>query len=103
MAQEIEITLKGNEEGEILLSTSEDKQLTIKNNSTNARDIFELLDFKPGSKYKVSAGDEGKVNQKVFEEFVSLIERIRDGINGLSARTPEENAADKQEDPDRGF
>lgn len=75
MAREIKITIEGNQQEEIVLSNSEGKQVVIKDNSTNAKTLFELFDFEPGSKYEIDVQDAGKVKQKVFDEFVSLLSR----------------------------
>lgn len=76
MAREIKITIEGNQQEEIVLSNSEGKQVVIKDNSTNAKTLFELFDFEPGSKYEIDVQDAGKVKQKVFDEFVLLITPI---------------------------
>ena len=73
MARVIKITVEGNQQEEIVLSNSEGKQVVIKDNSTNAKTLFELFDFEPGSKYEIDVQDAGKVKQKVFDEFVSLL------------------------------
>ena len=64
MAREIKITVEGNQQEEIVLSNSEGKQVVIKDNSTNAKTLFELLDFEPGSKYEIDVQDAGKVKQR---------------------------------------
>lgn len=42
MARVIKITVEGNQQEEIVLSNSEGKQVVIKDNSTNAKTLFEL-------------------------------------------------------------
>lgn len=93
MARVIKITVEGNQQEEIVLSNSEGKQVVIKDNSTNAKTLFELFDFEPGSKYEIDVQDAGKVKQKVFAEFVSLLEGIRDGINKLLEEQKSEEVA----------
>ena len=93
MAREIKITIEGNQQEEIVLSNSEGKQFVIKDNSTNAKTLFELFDFEPGSKYEIDVQDAGKVKQKVFDEFVSLLEGVRDGINKLLEEQKSEEVA----------
>ena len=104
MAREIRIAIEGNQQEEIILTNSEGKQLTIKDNSTNAKALFEILDFEPGSKYEIDVKDAGKVKQKVFDEFVSLLEGIKNGVNGLlDDPEPQESIDDDRSDDELDF
>lgn len=89
------ITISGTPDGDITLSTSDGKSLTVKDNSTNAKDLFELLDYQPGKQYDVKEDDIGEVKDRVFREFADLIGEIVRGVNEL---TPEQSAAENSEE-----
>ena len=77
------ITIKGTADGEIIVETSEGATLAIKDNATNAKAVFELLNYEPSKQYKVEEANIGKVKDKVFEEFAGLMKDIVKGINDI--------------------
>ena len=91
------ITINGTSDGDIMLNTSDGKSLTVKDNSTNAKDLFELLDYQPGKQYVVKESKIGEVKDRVFREFADLIVEITKDINELK---PEQSAAENCEETD---
>ena len=77
------ITIKGASNGEIIVETSEGATLAIKENTTNAKAVFELLNYEPNKQYKVEEANKENVKDQVFEEFVGLMKDIVKGINDI--------------------
>jgi len=77
------ITIKGTPDGEIIVETSEGATLAIKDNATNAKAVFELLNYEPNKQYEVEEANVENVKDKVFEEFVGLMKDIVKGINDI--------------------
>lgn len=79
------ITIKGAANGEIIVETSEGAALVIKENATNAKAVFELLNYEPNKQYIVKEANNENVKDQVFEEFVGLMKDIVKGINDIEA------------------
>ena len=77
------ITIKGASNGEIIVKTSEGATLEIKENATNAKAVFELLNYEPNKQYKVEEANKENVKDQVFKEFVGLMKDIVKGINDI--------------------
>lgn len=77
------IAIKGTSNGEIIVETSEGATLTIKENATNAKAVFDLLKYEPNKQYKVEEASKGNVKDQVFEEFAGLMKDIVKGINDI--------------------
>lgn len=87
------INLVMNDDGVIAIYMNDQCKLQIDrdNRQINAKELYDLLDYSPATKYSVTKKNEAEVDGPVLDELFSLFEKICSSLNDLSVSSEDEH------------
>lgn len=85
------LTIKGEESGNaVVLELDGNPKSFLLESSISGQDIYDLLDFKANTQYKLENQGCGGINDRPYCSFVKLIEKIIEELNQLEIKPKNE-------------